>query len=82
MEDLKARNIGASVHFIPIHVHPYYRNKYGYKPEDFPVAYREYQRIVSLPLSPRMTDGDVADVIEAVYDIVEKHKAQPAFRHG
>jgi dTDP-4-amino-4,6-dideoxygalactose transaminase len=78
IEELKARNIGASVHFIPIHLHPYYRNKYGYKPEDLPVAYREYQRVVSLPLSPRMDDGDVADVIEAVYDIVEKHKAQPA----
>jgi dTDP-4-amino-4,6-dideoxygalactose transaminase len=75
MEELKARNIGASVHFIPIHLHPYYRDKYGYKPEDFPVAYREYQRLVSLPLSPWMNDGDVADVIEAVYDIVEKHKA-------
>jgi dTDP-4-amino-4,6-dideoxygalactose transaminase len=78
IEELKARNIGASVHFIPIHLHPYYRNKYGYKPEDFPAAYREYQRVVSLPLSPRMDDGDVADVIEAVYDIVAKHKAEPA----
>jgi dTDP-4-amino-4,6-dideoxygalactose transaminase len=78
IEELKARNIGASVHFIPIHLHPYYRDKYGYKPEDFPVAYREYRRIISLPLSPRMADGDVADVIEAVYDIVEQHQAQPA----
>jgi dTDP-4-amino-4,6-dideoxygalactose transaminase len=78
IEELRARNIGASVHFIPVHLHPYYRNKYGYKPEDFPVAYREYQRIVSLPLSPRMDDADVADVIAAVYDIVEKHEAQPA----
>jgi dTDP-4-amino-4,6-dideoxygalactose transaminase len=81
IEELKARNIGTSVHFIPIHLHPYYRDKYDYKPEDFPVAYREYQRLVSLPLSPRMDDGDVADVIEAVYDIVEKHKALPACLH-
>jgi dTDP-4-amino-4,6-dideoxygalactose transaminase len=70
--ELKARNIGTSVHFIPIHLHPYYRNKYGYKPEDFPVAYREYQRIVSLPLSPRMADGDVEDVIAAVCAIVKQ----------
>jgi dTDP-4-amino-4,6-dideoxygalactose transaminase len=81
IEELKTRNIGASVHFIPIHLHPYYRDKYGYQPEDFPVAYREYQRIVSLPLSPRMADRDVADVIEAIYDIVEKHKAEPACLH-
>jgi len=70
IEELKARNIGTSVHFIPIHLHPYYRDKYGFKPDDFPVAYREYQRIISLPLYPKMTDQDVQDVIEAVIDIV------------
>jgi len=73
IEELKARNIGTSVHFIPIHVHPYYRDKYGYQPTDFPVAYGEYQRIVSLPLYPRMSDQDVADVIEAVQDVAEKY---------
>ncbi len=74
IEELKARHIGTSVHFIPIHLHPYYRDKYGYKPEDFPVAYREYQRIVSLPLYPRMSDQDVQDVIEAVADVVKKDR--------
>jgi len=72
IEELKARNIGTSVHFIPIHLHPYYRDKYGYKPEDFPVTYREYQRIVSLPLHLKMSDQDVEDVIEAVCDVVKK----------
>jgi len=71
IEELKARNIGTSVHFIPVHLHPYYRDKYGYKPEDFPVAFREYQRIVSLPLYPRMSDQDVEDVIEAVTEVVK-----------
>jgi dTDP-4-amino-4,6-dideoxygalactose transaminase len=74
IEELKARNIGTSVHFIPIHLHPYYRDKYGYKPEDFPVAYREYQRMVSLPLYPRMTDADVDSVIEAVADVVKRYR--------
>lgn len=74
IEELKIRNIGTSVHFIPIHLHPYYRDKYGYKPEDFPVAYSNYLRILSLPLYPRMTDEDVADVIEAVLDIIERYK--------
>ncbi len=74
IEELKALNIGTSVHFIPNHIQPYYRNKYGYQPDDFPVAYREYQRIVSLPLYPRMSDRDVEDVIEAVTAVVERHR--------
>jgi len=73
IEEMSARNIGTSVHFIPIHLHPYYRDKYGFGSEDFPVAYREYQRLVSLPLHPGLTDGDVADVIAAVKDIVERY---------
>ncbi len=72
--ELKARNIGASVHFIPIHLHPYYRKRYGFRPNDFPVAYEEYKRLVSLPLYPRMTDADVDDVIQAVAEVVERHR--------
>jgi dTDP-4-amino-4,6-dideoxygalactose transaminase len=71
---LTARNIGTSVHFIPIHLHPYYRERYGFRPGDFPVAYANYQRLISLPLSPRLTDQDVADVVEAVLDIVRRHR--------
>ena len=74
IEELKARNIGTSVHFIPIHMHPYYRDKYGYKPDDFPIAYREYQRIISLPIYPKMTDQDVEDVIEAVGEVVQRFR--------
>jgi len=74
IEELKARNIGTSVHFIPIHLHPYYRDKYGYKPDDFPVAFREFQRIISLPLYPRMSDEDVQDVIDAVSDVVGRYR--------
>ena len=73
IDELRKRNIGASVHFIPIHFHPFYRDKYGYKPEDLPVASGEYQRLVSLPLNPRMSDKDVNDVIEAVTDIAVTH---------
>ncbi len=76
IEELRMRNIASSVHFIPIHLHAYYRDKYGYRPEDFPLAYREYKRIVSLPLSPRMSDRDVEDVIEAVTDIAQKYKVR------
>lgn len=74
IEELKDRNIGTSVHFIPIHLHPYYRDKYGFKPEDYPVAYANFQRIISLPIYPRMSDQDISDVIEAVLDVAEKYK--------
>ncbi|MGH9405913.1 MAG: DegT/DnrJ/EryC1/StrS family aminotransferase [Terriglobia bacterium] len=74
IEELKARRISSSVHFIPVHLHPYYRDKYRYRPEDFPVAYREYQRMISLPLYPRMSDPDVDDVIAAVLDVARKYK--------
>jgi dTDP-4-amino-4,6-dideoxygalactose transaminase len=70
IEEMKRRNIGTSVHFIPIHVHPYYRDKYAYAPNDFPVAYANYHRLVSLPLHPRLSDTDVEDVVEAVLEIV------------
>jgi dTDP-4-amino-4,6-dideoxygalactose transaminase len=69
IEEMTARNIGTSVHFIPIHMHSFYRNKYGYSPADFPVAQSAFQQMLSLPLSPSMSDQDVADVIEAVLDI-------------
>ena len=75
IEELRARNVGASVHFIPVHVHPYYREKYGYSAHDFPVAAAHYERLVSLPLHPRLSDGDVDDVIEAVRDVVESFRS-------
>jgi len=74
IEELKALNIGTSVHFIPVHLHPYYRDKYHFQPTDFPVALREYQRIVSIPLYPRMSDRDVQDVIEAVTQVVNTYR--------
>lgn len=76
IEELKARKIGTSVHFIPIHVHSYYRTKYGFRPQDFPVAYDNFRRSISLPLNPRMTDQDVADVIEAVLDVVSCYRVK------
>jgi dTDP-4-amino-4,6-dideoxygalactose transaminase len=69
IEELKARNIGTSVHFIPIHIHPYYVKKYGFRPEDFPAAYGNYLRMISLPLYPRLSDADVTDVIEATLEV-------------
>jgi dTDP-4-amino-4,6-dideoxygalactose transaminase len=70
VEELRKRNIGASVHFIPLHTQPYYRDTYGYKADDFPVAYREFKRELSLPIYSRMSDADVDDVVAAVHDIL------------
>jgi perosamine synthetase len=76
IEALKTRNIGSSVHFIPLHLHPYYRERYGYAPTDFPLAYREYQRVISLPIYSKMSDDDVQDVIQAVRGLVQKHRVR------
>jgi dTDP-4-amino-4,6-dideoxygalactose transaminase len=74
IQELTELHIGTSVHFIPVHLHPYYRDKYGFKPDDFPVAYREYQRLISLPLHPGLSDQDVDDVIEAVTSVASRFK--------
>ena len=73
IEQLRLRNISSSVHFIPVHMHRYYRDKYRYRPADFPVAHYEYARMLSLPLHTKMSDQDVEDVIEAVRDIVLRY---------
>ena len=75
IEELRKRRIGASVHFIPVHLHPYYRDKYGLQPRDFPVAQSNFERMLSLPLSPAHTDEDIADVIEAVTEIARANRA-------
>ena len=67
---LAERGIGTSVHFIPIHVHPYYRDKYGFQPQDFPVAWQAFQGLISLPLHSGMVDEDVEAVISAVTEVV------------
>jgi len=74
IRELTAMKIGVSVHFIPLHVHPYYRNKYGYRSTDFPNAYAAYQRIISLPLYPKMTDQDVEDVIGTMLSLAQRHR--------
>lgn len=74
IEQLRKNNIGASVHFIPLHLHPFYRQTFGYAPGDFPNASAAYQRIVSLPIYPNMTAADVDDVIAAVRSVVERHR--------
>jgi dTDP-4-amino-4,6-dideoxygalactose transaminase len=71
---LRERNIGASVHFIPVHRHRFYRNKYRYERDAFPVASRAFERMLSLPLHPRLSDENVSDVIGVVLDLVHSYR--------
>lgn len=66
IREMTELRVGTSVHFIPLHLHPYWRDRYGWSPADFPVAFESYRRSVSLPIYPRMTDTDVERVVEAV----------------
>lgn len=74
IDELKKLNIGTSVHFIPVHVHPFYRETYGYQPADLPNAAKIYDEIVSLPLYPLMSEEDVNDVIEAIRHLASVYR--------
>jgi dTDP-4-amino-4,6-dideoxygalactose transaminase len=76
IDELTARNIGASVHFTPLPFFSHYRDKYGWRIEDFPIAREQFESVVSLPLSAAMSDRDTMDVIDAVYDIVHRFGAR------
>jgi dTDP-4-amino-4,6-dideoxygalactose transaminase len=72
-EELKARNIGSSVHYYPVHYHIYYRERFGFAKGDYPIAEREFERLVSLPLFPKMTESDVDRVVAAIEEIIAAH---------
>jgi dTDP-4-amino-4,6-dideoxygalactose transaminase len=70
IEQLGQRGVGTSVHFIPLHMHPYYRNTYHYSDQSLPVAMKEYYRSLSLPIYPGMSPSQVSYVIEQVLELV------------
>jgi perosamine synthetase len=63
---LRAENIGVNVHYIPVHHHPYYRDRFGYTGSEYPVAEAAYECLISLPMFHSMTDGDIEDVVHAL----------------
>jgi perosamine synthetase len=71
---LNSRRVGTSVHFIPLHLHPFYKQTYGYQVSDFPQASMAFERIVSLPIYPMMTEQNVSDVIGAVRELVQESR--------
>jgi dTDP-4-amino-4,6-dideoxygalactose transaminase len=74
IDALLAENIGAALHFWPLHMMPYYRETYGYKPDDLPVARGVGESVMSLPLTPQMSDRDAQDVVAAVTKVVETYR--------
>lgn len=74
IEELKKKGIGTSVHFIPLHMHPYYRENFHYRSEDFPASEKLCKRIISLPIYPSMTEKDTDRVINSVIDIISQFR--------
>ena len=70
MQELHLKNIGTGVHYLGVHLHPYYQDTYGYKPSDFPNATWFSERTVSLPLSAKLSNQDVEDIISAIHDVI------------
>ncbi len=70
---MQEKGIGTSVHYIPLHIMPYYRKKYGFKPEDFPHSLHLYKTAFSLPIYPGLTEEQCSRVVEALRSIGESH---------
>ena len=71
---LRAEGMGVNVHYIPVHLHPFYRKHFGTAPGDCPVAEAAYERIISLPMFPGMSDKDSDDVLRAVAKVTESYR--------
>ena len=71
---LRAENIGVHVHYIPVHLQPYYKKQFGYKKGDFPVAEEFYERAITLPIFPKMNEQDINDVIKAVKKVINYYR--------
>jgi UDP-4-amino-4,6-dideoxy-N-acetyl-beta-L-altrosamine transaminase len=67
---LRAENIGVNVHYIPVHRHPYYRDRFGYQGGEYPIAEDAYERLISLPMFHGMSDEDVEDVLHAMAKVI------------
>jgi perosamine synthetase len=74
---LQQRGITASVHWMPLHLHPYYRQTYDYRPQDLPTANSLYPEMVTLPLYPDLEESDLHYVCDAIKDIVRRNKRRP-----
>jgi dTDP-4-amino-4,6-dideoxygalactose transaminase len=76
LEALEAQRIGSGVHYLAVHLHPYYRERYGLEPDDLPVAHRISEQTLSLPLSPKVSDADQDDVVAALRLVLDRGAAR------
>ena len=76
IEALRKDGVGTSVHWRPLHLHPYYESTFGWCPEHCPVATREWQRLVSLPIFPSMSKAELNHVVQAVTRIAQLHRSK------
>ncbi len=77
LASLRERGIGTSVHWRPLHLHPYYQEEFGWRPEDLPHATAVWERLVSLPIFPTMTEAERCAVVGGIRDLVAKHRRVP-----
>jgi dTDP-4-amino-4,6-dideoxygalactose transaminase len=82
LDRLAEQGIGTSVHYIPLHMMPYYRQRYGHSPEDFPQALAAYRSAFSLPIYPDLSDEQVQRVIRTVIDTGESLLKGRGLRDG
>ncbi len=82
IDALKRAGITTSVHWMPLHLHPYYRDKYDYQPDEFPVASRLYPEMITLPLYPDMTEVEVTCVCDTIKEIIANHLRPTAALHA
>lgn len=71
MEELRVKGVGTQVHYIPVHTQPFYKNTYGYKEGDYPVAEKYYEQALSLPLYPLLKNEEVLKVIKIVKEVAK-----------
>jgi perosamine synthetase len=78
MQELKARGVGCSVHWRPLHLHPYYAQTFGWRPEDLPAATAVFDRLVSLPIFPGMREEEIAGVVDTVRGLCRENRRSPS----
>ena len=74
--NLRKKGIGVNVHYIPVYLHPFYKDKFNTKPGLCPVAEAAYEQIVSIPMFPGMTDEDVGNVINVMQKIILQNQGK------
>ena len=74
IDKINEKSIGTSVHYIPVHLHSYYQKKYGYNPEDFPIAKELSETVITMPLYPALVNDEVDYIVETMCKLWEEYQ--------